>query len=263
MAFCELKYFSNALGKATQANVILPQNGSGPFPVLYLLHGLSDDYSGWQRRTSIERYVQDLPLIVVMPDGGRGFYCDAAEGFACETAIARDLVEYIDTIFHTKATRAGRALAGLSMGGYGAVKLALRFPDLFNSAVSHSGALGFGHYPLSGDEPFAMEFRRVVGEEPEGGPNDLYELARARRTKRPALRIDCGTEDFLLEQNRAFHAHLQEIGYPHEYAEFPGDHTWGYWDEHVQEAIAFAARHLKIKSKSNRAAPRRSNRKNS
>ncbi|HZO87714.1 MAG TPA: alpha/beta hydrolase family protein [Chthonomonadaceae bacterium] len=250
MAFCELKYFSKALQKATAADIILPEGDhEGPFATFYLLHGLSDDHTIWQRRTSIERYVQDLPLIVVMPDGGRGFYCDAKEGMAWETAIVRDLVNYVDKMFHTKAAREGRCIGGLSMGGYGAAKLALKYPDLFCSAVSHSGALCFAHRPLPPDSenPWNTEFRRIVGENPVGGPDDIFALAeKLASEKRPALRIDCGTEDFLIEDNRALHAYLDQIGYPHEYAEFPGAHDWAYWDTHVQEAIAFHARNLGI-----------------
>jgi putative tributyrin esterase len=245
MACCELKYFSKALQKATAATVLLPEGGqTGPFAVLYLLHGLSDDQTAWARWTSIERYVRGLPLIVVMPDSGRGFYCDAEQGFAYETAIMRDLIGYIDTMFQTKATREGRALAGLSMGGYGAAKLALKFPEMFCGAVSLSGAMGFAHraFSLSSEEPWQREFARVIGENSIGGPNDLYALASALdAAQRPALRIDCGTEDFLIADNRAFHAFLTEAGFPHEYVENPGAHDWSYWDKHIQAAITFLA----------------------
>lgn len=248
MAFCELRYFSPALQKQTAANVILPDReaGPGPYPVLYLLHGLSDDHTIWHRRTSIERYVAGLPLIVAMPDGGRGFYADAVQGFAYETAIAGDLVQLIDGAFKTRPVREGRAVAGLSMGGYGALRYALRRPDLFCAAVSHSGALLFGHRALPGPESGNPEFARILGESPVGGPNDLCAVAAALPSEqRPALRIDCGVDDFLLEDNRAFHAHLDEIGYPHEYAEFPGSHEWGYWDTHVQEAVRFVMARLR------------------
>ncbi len=252
MAFCELKYFSPALQKATAADIILPEGDQkGPFATFYLLHGLSDDHTIWQRRTSLERYVQDLPLIVVMPDGGRGFYCDALEGMAWETAIVRDLIGYVDSRFNTKATRESRCIGGLSMGGYGAVKLAVKHPSLFSSANSHSGALAFAHRPLvpNPQDPFAAEFRRVVGEHPEGGPEDIFALVqKLPAEQRPALRIDCGTGDFLLQDNRALHAYLEDLGYPHEYAEFPGEHNWAYWDEHIQEAIAFHARNLGLQS---------------
>ncbi|MCC6445061.1 MAG: esterase family protein [Armatimonadetes bacterium] len=253
MAFCELKYFSNALGKATAANIILPEGeAKGPFAVFYLLHGLSDDHTVWLRRTSIERYVAGLPLIVVMPDGGRGFYCDAKEGMAWETAIAGDLLGYVDKMLPTRAERSGRCIGGLSMGGYGAAKLALKYPDLFGSANSHSGALAFAHrpFPEGSLEPRAVEFSRIAGVNPQGGPDDIFALAeKLEADKRPALRIDCGAEDFLLEDNRACHAHLEKLGYPHEYREFPGAHDWGYWDIHIQEALAFHMRNLGIERK--------------
>lgn len=247
MALCELRYFSNALGKQTAANVILPETGTGPFPVFYLLHGLSDDYSIWLRRTSIERYVDGLPLIVVMPDGGRGFYLDAAEGFAYGTALGTELVDRIDRTFPTKAERGGRCIGGLSMGGYGALRLALSHPDRFCSAVSHSGAVAFGHKAQNWDDSRAAEFKRLLGPDPVGGTNDLFALTeKIDRTLLPALRIDCGVDDFLIEDNRAFHAHLESIGVAHEYAEFPGAHNWPYWDIHVQEAIAFHRKALGI-----------------
>jgi len=248
MAFCELKYYNKALGKSTACDILLPeQNKTGPFPVLYLLHGYSDDNTIWQRRTSIERYVQNLPLIVVMPDASISFYCDAVEGLPWETAIVRDLVGYVDTLFQTNATREGRCLAGLSMGGYGAAKFALKFPDVFCAAVSHSGAMRFAHgaMPYDADEKRRTEQRHILGNEQIGGANDLFALAaKLTPEQRPALRIDCGTEDFLIEHNREFDAYLTEIGFPHEYVEFPGDHNWEYWDAHIQEAITFLKPHI-------------------
>lgn len=248
MALCEVHYFSPSLGMQTAAYVILPEADKlTDFPVLYLLHGLSDDHSIWMRRTSIERYVEGLPLAVVMPNGGRGFYCDAVEGFAYETAIVRDLVSFIDRTFRTRSERAGRCIGGLSMGGYGAIALALKHPGVFCSAASHSGALAFGHRMPAPDEALASEWRRILGPDPVGGPNDLFALAAAADLDHlPALRIDCGTSDFLLEDNRAFHQHLVDLGIPHSYAEYPGGHDWGYWDQHVQEQILFHARALGI-----------------
>lgn len=246
MAFGEFHYFSPALSKHTCCNVIFPEieGQNGPFPVLYLLHGLSDDYSSWQRRTSIERYVQALPLIVVMPDGGRGWYSDAPEGFAYERAIINDAIGFIDRAFHTIPEKSGRAISGLSMGGYGAIKLALKFPDLFTSAHGHSGAYGFGHGLWRDEQP---EFTRIIGPDALGGPQDLWRIAEnAAEGETPALRIDCGSSDFLIEQNRDFHGHLENLGIAHEYEEFPGAHDWPYWDRHIQSALRFHARQLKI-----------------
>lgn len=243
MPLLELRYYSQSLRKQTAANVILPDpDVPGPWPVMFLLHGLSDDHTIWLRRTSIERYVQGMPLIVVMPDGGRGFYADAEEGFAYGTAIGQELVEMIQAYFPTGPEW---CVTGLSMGGYGAIRTALEHPTLFRSAVSHSGALHFGNVDLEEENEFNMEFRRVVGRKPKGGPHDLHSLVASLSPEAlPALRIDCGTEDFLLDANRSFHGHLTQLGIDHEYEEFPGEHNWAYWDEHVQRALAFHRRNL-------------------
>ncbi len=257
MAVCEIHFGnSNALQKMISATVILPEKKTGPFPVLYLLHGLSDDHTTWVRRTSIERYVEGMPLIVVMPNAERSFYTDSRENprAAFETMIVRDLVGFVDATLNTRAERSGRATCGLSMGGYGAVKLALRHPDMFSAASSHSGALMFASRPIaprgpgSGkDDEWLREFVPVFGEDPTGGPEDVLALAeRAERRALPALRIDCGTEDFLIADNRAAHARLEELAVPHEYHEFPGAHEWGYWDVHVRESIDFVARAMGI-----------------
>ena len=243
MAICEIHLDNkNALRKMTSCMVILPENaGPGPFPVWYLLHGLSDDHTAWTRRTNLERYLGNLPVIVVIPDGGRGYYTDSATEplAAFETFILRDLVGFVDRTFQTRATREGRVISGLSMGGFGAVKLALKHPEMFCAAVSHSGALW-----RAGELPdyVGSELQRVFGDSPAGGSDDIFALAtRSKSDRLPALRIDCGTEDYLLQPNRMFHAYLDQLGVAHEYAEFPGGHDWAYWDRHVQEAIAFFA----------------------
>jgi S-formylglutathione hydrolase FrmB len=221
-------------------NVLFPERtvGEPPFPVFYLLHGLSDDHTIWSRRTSIERHVAGLPLIVVMPDGGRGFYCDAVEGPAYERHVMEDVIGFVDRTFRTIPERRGRVIGGLSMGGYGAVKLALKFPQHFCSAVAHSAA--FDVRRRIERPEIAPEMRRIFGPTPGGGPDDPFALAeKVDRKLLPALRIDCGREDGLIEENRAFHRHLETLGIPHEFEEFPGAHTWDYWDRHVQEAIVF------------------------
>ena len=245
MACATLHFHSPALAKACSMTVLVPEGsvGTPPFPVCYLFHGLSDDHTSWARQTSLERYVAGLPLIVVMPDGGRGFYCDAVGGPAYERYLLDDVIGFVDRTFHTMPERQGRVIGGLSMGGYGAVKLALKYPQLFCSAVAHSAALDVRRR-IERPE-IAEEMRRIFGPAPGGGPDDPYALAATMDHRLlPALRLDCGLEDGLLEENRAFHRHLEQLGIPHEYAEFPGAHTWDYWDHHVQEAIAFHQRAL-------------------
>lgn len=236
MPFAEFRYYSDVLGFNTAANLLLPNpKFKPPYPVMFLLHGLSDDHTTWCRATSIERYVSELPLMVVMPTTGRGFYCDATveEGPRYNEAIGTELVNFVKQYFHTTDNWCA---AGLSMGGYGAVRLALDNPTLFTSATSLSGALYYGHYE-SVDNP---EWIRILGEHPRGGVNDLFtKISQMPSASIPKLRIDCGTEDFLLESNRAFRDNLVTLGIEHEYIERPGDHNWAYWDEHIQSAIEF------------------------
>jgi S-formylglutathione hydrolase FrmB len=126
---------------------------------------------------------------------------------------------------------------------------------MFASVNSHSGALGF----LRGDPARARqaspEFSRIFGEKPSGGPEDPFAIVEKLDHGRiPAMRIDCGTEDFLLDQNRAFHAHLETMKVPHEYQEFPGGHDWAYWDVHVRQAIAFHVKNLQLGGDSSKKA---------
>lgn len=257
MAIAEFHFnATRSLQKMTSATIIVPEGKPGPFPVWYLLHGLSDDHTGWSRRSNIERYVSHLPIIVVMPNGERGFYTDAIDGSPrrYESHILQDTVEFVDATFQTIPDREHRVISGLSMGGYGALKLALKNPDTFGACVSHSGAVTFGHHSLAeSDLPEEMkwlgEYRPIFGESPQGGPNDIFTLAeKIDRALLPQIRIDCGVDDFLIENNRQMHAHLEKLGIAHEYEEFSGAHTWDYWDEHVQDAIAFFARYLKLES---------------
>jgi S-formylglutathione hydrolase FrmB len=247
MALLRVQFRGESIAKQTNMTVILPQDaaGPGPYPVYYLLHGLSDDDSIWARRTALERYIAGMPLIVVMPDGGRSFYTDAKQGPAYESHIMKDVIGFVDRFFPTIAAREGRVIGGLSMGGYGSMKLALKHPDVFCSVVSHSSvfdiAANLKEKPGLGDLP------RIFGDDPAEGDNDVFRLAEEiDRSMLPAIRFDCGTEDGLLPHNRKLHKRLEELGIPHEYAEFPGGHDWPYWDARVQEALKFHARALKL-----------------
>lgn len=259
MAWTTLHWFSNVLGKQTTAQVLLPETGKGPFPVFYLLHGLSDDSSLWLRRSRIEWYVRDLPLIVVMPDGYRSFYTKPVAGPDYAAHIGVELPTFIERNFQARPERAARAIGGLSMGGYGALRIGLGFSDRFCSVNSHSGAVGWGNFDfkfgpaapasLAGRGPeFMRELNAIFGDDPRGTDHDLGVLARRALAagNLPSLLLDCGTDDFLIEDNRAFHAELSKTAVPHTYREFPGAHTWDYWDTHIQEALAFHARNLGI-----------------
>lgn len=240
MAFCTLQYAGEAIQKAATMNVIVP-DGPGPYPALYLLHGLGDDHSIWARRTSLERYVAELPLIVVMPDGARSFYCNDPRpaGLSWEDHIVRDVVGVVDRTFHTIPRRAGRAIAGLSMGGYGALMLACRHPDTFAVACSHSGALTFLHERVS-DRPDVEAIAGFL----KRSEYDVFRLVQrlAAGSLDVALRLDCGIRDFCLESNRQMHRRLATLKLVHEYAEYPGGHDWEYWDTHIRDTLGFVMR---------------------
>ncbi|SIO45695.1 S-formylglutathione hydrolase FrmB [Singulisphaera sp. GP187] len=253
MAFATLNYHSRSLQKASSFNIIFPDDPAipGPWATFYLLHGLSDDHTIWMRRTSIERYVGRLPLVVVMPDGGRGWYTNSVDGLQkYEDDLIKDVVGLVDRTFPVKAERAGRAIGGLSMGGYGAIKIGLKHFEMFASVSSHSGALSFPHLDPEKAKTLSPEFPRIFGTSAKGGPEDPFAIVeRIDHGRIPAIRIDCGKEDFLIEQNRAFHKHLDDLHIRHEYEEYPGNHDWGYWDLHVREALAFHARNLGLDTK--------------
>ncbi len=260
MPWAEVHWRSEVLQKQTTMQVLLPRVSRPPFPVIYLLHGLSDDSTMWLRHTRLEWYVRELPLMIVLPDGYRGFYTDNEEGPAYAKHLGRELVDFVDRNFQTRAGRAGRAIGGLSMGGYGALRLGLGYPDRFCSVNSHSGAVGRTGADFSPEavragkhkdksKEFIDELRRVFGEKPIGTKHDILELAMKAQAKNllPQLLLDCGRNDFLLEDNREFHRTLMENGLPHEYHEHRGTHDWDYWDRHVQYAIKFHCHNLGVK----------------
>ncbi len=246
MSLCQVHWFSQVLLKQVGMYVLLPDGGKPPFATFYLLHGLSDDYTIWLRRTRIEMYAAELPLMVVMPDGFRGFYTNNDEGPAYARYIGEELPCFVERNFPARAERDARFIGGLSMGGYGAMRIAMQYCDRYSFAASHSGAVGLGSIALrefDGGFP-KEEYRRIFGRSPQGSEHDLIHLAKQARRKKllPKLMADCGTEDFLLSQNRKFHADLEKLGVPHSYREHPGEHNWDYWDLHVREVLAEIAK---------------------
>ncbi len=252
MAFIQCEFFSDVLGRCCSMNVLIPQkansqigmastgcDGRAQYPVLYLLHGLSDNHTIWMRRTSIERYAAKYPLIVVMPNGDRGFYTDMAEGDRYWTMLSEELPQIVRNLFPVSEKREDTFAAGLSMGGYGALKLALRRPDLFAGAVGLSAVTDI---PAWFDIPERREFScRIFGSKERIAANgdDLFALAEKAQPRPRVLQV-CGTEDFLYPQNLRFRDHLRGLGYPgFEFIEESGAHTWDFWDRHIQYGLEF------------------------
>jgi putative tributyrin esterase len=245
---------SAALGRRMAYRVILPPGYNDSlrrFPTLYLLHGLTGNYRDWESRTGVFRYSREHELIIVMPDGEDSWYTDSqgAPAAKFESYIARDLVADVDRTYRTIGTRHGRAIAGLSMGGYGAMKFGLKYPHLFMFAGSFSGALAAGQASFTGgrNERLAKELLTIYG--PEGSQtridNDLLlVLDKANVAALPFLYVDCGSDDGLLESNRAFVAALQKKKARYEYREAPGAHTWDYWDRQAAQLLDVLERKL-------------------
>jgi putative tributyrin esterase len=252
MALLRCDVFSDALGLSTSMTVILPQPtttqigmtggaGDDPPPVLYLLHGLSDDDTIWLRRTSIERYVAPLGLAVVMPQVHRSFYTDEAYGGHYWTFVSEELPELVERFFRVSQAREDTFVAGLSMGGYGALKLAFRRPERFAAAASLSGALDITALARSPRAEDPMIWPRIFGEHRTPGRNDdLFALAaRVDPAALPALHVSCGTEDALFESNRAFVDECITRGIAVTSSFGPGEHEWGLWDAHIQDVLAW------------------------
>ncbi len=244
MPLIECRFKSKSLECDTNVHVILPEKPDSKTSTLYLLHGLSDDETAWCRKTAIERYVQDLPLAVVMPGAGRSFYQDMHHGDAYWTFVSEELPGKIRDFFKLPQARSRTFAAGLSMGGYGAFRLALTHPDRFAAAASLSGALDIAR--VSGAKnprpDLSPVFSNAFGEKgPRAGSlADLFHLAAELAksgVKAPKLFQCCGKQDYLIEHSRGFHQHLTNIGLAHEFIEDEGSHDWAYWDFHIQRVL--------------------------
>ena len=255
MAFLQVNFFSSVLGMCTAMNVILPQTTSTrgligvdtadvdvTYPVLYLLHGMSDDHTIWSRRTSIERYADERGIAVVMPTTELGWYTNMKHGRRWRTYIGEELPAICHDFFpRISQKREDTYIAGLSMGGYGAYALAMTYPEQYSAAAGLSGAympLRFGR----DTEPFWQDIFGTMSDF-TGSENDL--VATSIRLVRegaplPRLYMWCGTEDGLYSQNLAMRDHLNAIGWEDfTFEESAGNHNWKCWDEKIQTVLAW------------------------
>lgn len=257
MALLHVNFYSEILEMETEMEVILPQRTKkhpvlpgtredGSYPVLYLLHGMNGNQTSWIRKTSIERYVNELGLVVVMPTTYMGWYTDTAYGSRYWTFLSRELPRICRGFFpHISPRREDTFAAGLSMGGYGAMKLGLGAPEQFGAVASLSGALDMMSLV---ENPEATEMKGywegIFGPltQARGSENDLLALAdklKASGALPPRIYIWCGTEDFIYEQSLHARDHLQGLGFDVTYEESPGTHEWKYWDDKIQRVLSW------------------------
>lgn len=254
-----IQFQSKLINATLPYNVILPPGyraaATARYPVLYLLHGWSGHYTDWLTRTNIADYAAQYRMIIVMPEGNDSWYVDGAAGIndKYESYILKELMPDVDKRYRTIQSRYGRAIAGLSMGGYGAIKFGLKYPATFVFAGSMSGAFGVTRYTeremaSPNLEPFMKTFGPLGSETRKA--NDVFEITRslspARVASLPYFYFDCGTEDAAqhFDRNRELSELFLERKIPHEYRELPGNHSWQYWDQQVQEVLRIAAEKL-------------------
>lgn len=248
MAFFEMHIFSEALGVQTTVNVVIPQKSTGgeigvtnnakaeKYKCLYLLHGLSDDNTIWHRRTSIERYAQEYGICVVMPFGGRSFYTDMKYGEKYYTYIAKELPKIVQEFFNVSEKREDNFIAGLSMGGYGALKIGMKECDKFCAAAGLSSVADI----VGTSEMFKDVLVPIFGEDiaiPDS--ENLLKIAEEtdKNPLKPRIFMGEGTEDFLYEGNIKLKEKLESLNFDFTYKESVGTHSWEFWDEYIQYVL--------------------------
>lgn len=246
MALIELKFYSQTLGMQTEAYVVIPQkstkgeigikgnNKDIEYKCLYLLHGLSDDYSIWLRRTSIERYAADYGVCIVMPSAARSFYTDMKYGRKYFSYITEELPSIVSEFLKVSNKREDTYIAGLSMGGYGALKAALKKPEVFCAAAGLSSVADIKNGMFKDVlVPVFGEDLNIPDEE------DLFFLAKKTNLNplKPRIFMGVGTEDFLYDSNIRLKEHFEKLDYDFTYRESAGAHCWEFWDEYIRYVL--------------------------
>jgi S-formylglutathione hydrolase FrmB len=250
-----LKLNSKLMGREMTYRVIMPRDYESlkdfRFPVVYLLHGLTGHFDNWTEKTKVGDYVRSFGYFIVTPEGGDGWYTDSVSvpNDKFESYIIQELIPEIDKNLRTKTARENRAIAGLSMGGYGALKFGLKYPDKFILAGSFSGALGITALPTA--TAGYPSVKNVFGEDDSQTrkDNDIFRILRDMPADKikdlPFLYVACGTEDFLISNNQDFMKLLSEKKVRHEYRQLPGAHSWAFWDDQIRAFLPLSERFLK------------------
>lgn len=239
---------SMMMGKVYNANVILPESyfldsNLTFYPVVYLLHGHSGNYDNWYSRIPrLREWSNEYEMIIVTPEGNyNSWYLDSYQDSSSLffSYVSQEVPAYIDAHFRTYQDARYRAIAGLSMGGHGALSIGLQHPDWFGMAGSMSGVVDLRKHPEQWE--IDQQLGPYDADTLRWGAHSVVQIAEEIRNA-PHLIIDCGTEDPLLAENKALHAVLEERNIPHTYIQRPGGHDWLYWEEAISYQLLFFAR---------------------
>lgn len=244
---------SAAMNKTIKAVIITPDSYSTnkSYPVFYLLHGFGGNYRDWvSKAPQLAQAADKYDMIIVCPDGGIGsWYLDSPvdPAWKYETYVAKELVSWVDKNYRTVATRAGRAIAGLSMGGHGALYLAIRNQGVFGAAGSLSGGVDIRPFPLNWQ---LVQRLGAYANSPENWEkHTVINMVHMLTPNALSLIIDCGTGDFFYQVNEKLHAKLLERNIPHDYITRPGVHNWDYWVNSIDFQLLFMDKFFRKSSK--------------
>ncbi len=255
MAYIQMNYFSKCLMRTVTINAIVPVDKEGnekkKFKTLYLLHGIFGNYTDWINGTRLQRWAEDHDLAVIMPCGENKFYVDNEKTLEFHSRfVGEELVEITRQLFPLSKKREDTFIGGLSMGGYGAVINGLKYHKTFGTIIGLSSAFILDMLPLSNDdEGTEYLYRRcylesIFGDfdKVKGSDKDycaLVKKIKENKGKFPDIYLACGSEDFLIKENRAYRDFLKENKVKFTYVESPGVHNWDFWDEHILKAIEY------------------------
>ncbi|OQP58862.1 alpha/beta hydrolase [Niastella populi] len=242
--------FSPSMKKNIKAVVIKPDSYAAgkELPVVYLLHGYSDNYSGWVTKApNVVKLADVYNVIIVCPDGNfSSWYFDSPVDttWKYETYIVKELVPWVDDHFKTIKNRKGRGITGLSMGGHGALFLSFRHQDVFGVAGSMSGGVDIRPFPLNWD--LSKRLGKYAEHPERWNANTVINCVHLLTPGSLSLIIDCGSEDFFYKVNCSLHEKLLFNNIPHDFISRPGKHNWEYWANAVNYQLLFMSRFFSL-----------------
>ncbi len=248
MAVLTLDFCSKQLKMNTLVSIALPDAvriGDTPLSqrkVLWLLHGLSDDGTSWLRHSRIEQYAEKFGVVVVMPSVGRSMYCDNVLGQNYFTHITEELPRYLELVLGLSRKREDNFVAGLSMGGMGAAKVGLSYPERYFAVGMFSGVLDIGPLVFVLNKDIKNEFPFLISalEDVDHSPLNPVTLLDAEKDKDLKMYLACGLQDDLLITNYNFKERADELGIAIHCVFEDGTHEWEFWNRHVKSFLEFA-----------------------